>query len=601
MRKLALFALVAAPAVAVPPPGRTMLPAVPAGYVETVLATGLNRPVALAWLSGSRLLIAEQYTGNILMYKNGAMQPAPYAVVSPVSASTNETGLVGMCTDASDNVYVFVTATSTAQRVIRYTTVGDTGTSPTILVDSIPTMDTYHNGGGIGIGPDGFLYVCVGDNGPQFGTGDDLDGAANGLHPNPQNPTSWRGKVLRFTTGGAPAPGNPWGGAVYSRGHRNPFRFTWRPSNGGMYLTENGPSVDDEINRVAAGAHYGWPYYTGNNNTTSPPGYIAPVEGPVTVPIAAFTPTIAITDLLFYTGATMPEFADQMFFVDYKNGRIQRYTLDANDAILSGPTDFVTGVNQVVDLEQGPDGAIYYCSLLGSLRRAQSAGAGNLAPTASFTRTPASGAPGVTVGADASGSYDTDGSIASYAWNWGDGSPAGSGATASHAYANAGSYTITLTVTDNQGATSQATQGVLVSSGNLPPSAHIEGFTPTTGTAPVAVTFEGHAHDDAHGLAHTWDFGDGSPLVTLGGRNADQNSTVAHTFAGAGTFVVTLTVTDAGGLTASHTETITIAAGASGGGEPDGSGSGGGGGGCGCVGLEAILLLALLRRKGGRK
>src|SRR5688572_16772797 len=84
---------------------------VPSGFTQTMLAGGMQRPVALAWLSGSRLLIGEQYTGRIRMYKNGALQAADYVVVSPVNANNQETGLLGLCVGPNDDVYVFATQT----------------------------------------------------------------------------------------------------------------------------------------------------------------------------------------------------------------------------------------------------------------------------------------------------------------------------------------------------------------------------------------------------------------------------------------------------------------------------------------------------------
>ena len=554
-------------------------PSVPAGYTETQIASGLQRPVALSWIPGNRLLIAEQYTGAIRMYKNGALQATPYATLSPINTNTNETGLLGMCVDpnfaSNGYVYVFATQTASTQRIWRYTTVGDSGTNATLIVDGIPTNNGWHQAGGIGFGPDGRLYVAVGEN---------------GLSSEAQNMATWRGKFLRFNPDGTVPSDNPFGAsnAIYSRGHRNPFRFTFRPSNGSLIATENGPNVDDEINRVVAGQNYGWPNYTGPNNPVAGWPAINPLPAPS---LYAFATTIAITDICFYTGASM-SLNGEMLVCDYKNGRIVRFTLDANDAVTSGPTDFVTGQAQIVDLEEGPDGALYYCSLLGTLWRVQASGAGNVAPTASFTASPTNGAPPMLVTVDASASADADGSIASYSWDWGDGSPAGSGLTASHTYSAAGGFTLSLTVTDNQGATGTASQGIVVSSGNLPPSAHVESATPASGDAPLFVQFAGHGHDDAGNLTHGWDFGDGSAVITYPAMASDANSSPQHIFASAGTFTVTLTITDAGGLTATNSTTIIVAAAP---GTPS-SGSGGKKRQCGLLGVEVLVLVAALRR-----
>jgi glucose/arabinose dehydrogenase len=339
--------------------GARVEPSVPSGFTETLLTSSLARPVALAFTPDGRLLIAEQYSGAIKVWKDGALLPANYATVSPVYTGDNESGLLGLCVDpnfASNGfIYVFVTRSNTVQQVVRYTTAGDTGGSPAVMVDNIPTLGINHNGGGIGFGPDGYLYVVVGENGSAAS---DAQVAA-----------SWRGKVLRFDASTVPASvpaSNPTAGsAVYSLGHRHPFRLTWRPGTNALYVSENGPGVDDEINVITPGANYGWPNDTGDNSSAA---YVDPAR--------TFPTTIAITDLLFYTGSTMP-YAGDLFYVDYKGDRIRRFQMSATgEDIVAGPFDFVTGVNEPVDVEQGPDGALYYTSINpGRLFRAQGNGA----------------------------------------------------------------------------------------------------------------------------------------------------------------------------------------------------------------------------------
>ena len=128
------------------------------------------------------------------------------------------------------------------------------------------------------------------------------------------------------------------------------------------------------------------------------------------------------------------------------------------------------------------------------------------------------------------------------------------GKTASRTYASAGTYTVTLTVTDNRGATASTTRTVQVDAPNQPPVAAFE-FAPTGGTAPLPVVFDGSLSTDPEGpiAAYTWDFGDGTGTST--------GSTLSHTFATAGTFIVRLTVADSLGRTASTTQSITISGG----------------------------------------
>lgn len=164
---------------------------------------------------------------------------------------------------------------------------------------------------------------------------------------------------------------------------------------------------------------------------------------------------------------------------------------------------------------------------------------------------PASGSVTTSFSFDGSGSSDPDNdAIVSYAWNFGDGTT-GAGPTASHTYASPGCYTLTLTVTDAGGKSSApVSRNVSVSSApNAAPSASFT-FSPSSGTAPLAATFSSTSTDDGCIASWDWDWGDG----TAHGTTEQAN----HVFQSAGTFTVTLTVTDAGGLSSSATATVQV-------------------------------------------
>ena len=168
----------------------------------------------------------------------------------------------------------------------------------------------------------------------------------------------------------------------------------------------------------------------------------------------------------------------------------------------------------------------------------------NVAPTAAYSPS----AQNLTVAFDASASTDPDGSIASFAWNFGDGTT-GTGATTSHTYTAAGSYQAKLTVTDDQGAIGEVTQTIVVSAPVLvAPTSHF-----TQSAAGLAVSLDGSTSTDGDGtiVSHAWNFGDGQ---------TGTGATVSHTYAAAGSFTVTHTVTDNDGLTGSSTSVVTVAA-----------------------------------------
>ena len=171
----------------------------------------------------------------------------------------------------------------------------------------------------------------------------------------------------------------------------------------------------------------------------------------------------------------------------------------------------------------------------------------NVSPIASFTNSAAGQAP-INVLFDASGSSDPDGTISSYSWDFGDGN-SGTGANANHTYVSGGTFTVTLTVTDNQGATGTTSSNVVIAAPNVAPTAAFTSST-TTGTAPLAVSFNASTSSDDAGItSYAWDYGDGS---NGSGVNA------SHSYANAGTYTVTLTVSDAQGLTDQATTVITV-------------------------------------------
>lgn len=161
---------------------------------------------------------------------------------------------------------------------------------------------------------------------------------------------------------------------------------------------------------------------------------------------------------------------------------------------------------------------------------------------------------------DASDSIDTDGSITSYSWNFGDGNVTSTGAINSvvHSWSSSGTYTITLTVTDNQGATNTLTQTMVVSD-YTNPIARFK-FSPSNPSITQSVYFDASNCITDEGVTistYAWNFGDGS---------TSSESTIYHSYVGAGSYQVALTVTDSKSHTNTYTQTVTVTS-------PSGSGA----------------------------
>lgn len=163
---------------------------------------------------------------------------------------------------------------------------------------------------------------------------------------------------------------------------------------------------------------------------------------------------------------------------------------------------------------------------------------------------PYTGTAGSPVPFDGNASSDPDGSIVSYVWDFGDGSTA-NGVKVSHTYAAQGVYNVSLTVTDDSGAVDSANTTATIDAANLPPVANPSG--PYQGTVNEPLAFDGTGSTDPDGsiISYNWDYGDGS---------AGNGAASSHTYSAEGTYNVTLSVTDDGGLVSAATTTATIGA-----------------------------------------
>jgi glucose/arabinose dehydrogenase len=321
---------------------------------------GLNFPVGLSQAPDGRIFYNERLTGAIRIISPGWQLNPTACVQIPVSVGA-EQGLLGLTLDpnfASNHyVYVYYTAFGLpTNRVARYTESNGVCTSGTIILDNLPTANN-HNGGIIQFGPDGKLYVVIGD----------AEDASNA-----QLLTSLAGKILRVNPNGSAPSDNPFfsnpnanAKLVFSRGHRNSYGFTFHPHTKDLWESENGDDDNDEINRVVAGGNYGWDVNRRMGILNEPP-LIDPIAVFFPLPCDPLVETckIAPTGIIAIPedSTAYPEaYRNNLLFADFIFGQIRRVVLtgDNLDQLGTSSIAFNGGNGGLLSLMLGADGFVY--------------------------------------------------------------------------------------------------------------------------------------------------------------------------------------------------------------------------------------------------
>jgi len=423
----------------------------PAGFQEASFAGGLVLPTEMAFAPDGRLFVAEK-AGNVRVIENGALLKDPF--LSVPATTEGDRGLLGIAFDPNFEtngfVYVYYTRSDAGvvtNRLSRFTVsnydenIADPASEVAIL-DGIPMVAVTHAGGGMGFGADGMLYLGIGD------------GGSPGLA---QDMSSLLGKLLRIDVSNYPniiPADNPFvstpgvRGEIYASGLRQPFKLDIDIASNRIWVADVGEDSFEEINEVFAGANFGWSTYEG---ISGDPNFDDPIY---TYPHTSVGGSI--TSAAFYQGNLFPtDYEGDFFFADFSNQVIRRVDLDQGQ--ISTVTDFANGVGGPVDIEVGPDGALYYLEMFtGSVIRVDYVGGSNRTPEAIATSDITYGDSPLTVSFDGTLSSDPDDDNLFYVWDFGDGYPPVAGATAVHTYTASGVYTATLTVDDGNGGVDQS-------------------------------------------------------------------------------------------------------------------------------------------------
>lgn len=304
------------------------------------VATGLQRPVFLthAGDGSERLYIIEQ-GGYIRILEDGRLLVEPFLDLSQaVSTRGNEQGLLGLAFAPdyahSGLFFVHYTGRDDAVVVARYRRSAadprqaDPDSGAVVLTVAQPFRN--HNGGMLAFGPDGYLYIALGDGG---GAGDP--------HGHGQDRETLLGALLRLDVSGdlpyAFPPDNPFVGTagrdeIWAYGLRNPWRFSFDRAAGDLYIADVGQNRREEVNFQPAGAaggqNYGWNYYEGTI-AYRPPRQAVPTVWPV-AEYATGQAGCSVTGGYVYRGQALPHLSGAYLYGDYCSGRIWGLSADGD-------------------------------------------------------------------------------------------------------------------------------------------------------------------------------------------------------------------------------------------------------------------------------
>jgi aldose sugar dehydrogenase len=382
-------------------------------YMLEPVFHGIKFPTSMTFLGPDDILVLEKNNGTVMRIVNGTMLPDPVLDVNV--ASKNERGMLGIAIAKHENgptyVFLYFTESKTTDgddlmgeqplgnRLYRYDFVDGKLTNPKLLLDLPATPGPSHNGGALTIGPDGNVYVAIGDLLARSGKNTTVAGNIQ-LGNDPDG----RAGILRITQEGEVVNGHGILGEghplnkYYAYGIRNSYGMDFDPVTGYLWDTENGPNFGDEINLVEQGSNSGWKKIQGiwgladrgrPGEIVSEPSDLVTFNrtGKYSPPEFIWNNTVAPTALKFLNSDKLgKQYENDLFVSDFNNGNIYHFDLNQNrtellkpngpsltDRIAQDPkeleeTIFTKAAGGITDMELGPDGYLYILSLTGDVR-----------------------------------------------------------------------------------------------------------------------------------------------------------------------------------------------------------------------------------------
>ena len=343
-----------------------------------VVATGLDHPWGLAFLPDGRLLVTERSGSLRTVNAAGRLDPEPVAGVPRVHAS-GQGGLldVALHPDFGENGWVYLSYAAghwgrAGTEVARGRLRGQRLEDVEVLFRALPKSGGgRHFGSRLRFGPNGHLFISLGDRGDRHRA---------------QAPGDHAGSIIRLRDDGTVPPDNPFVGVeearpeVYTTGNRNVQGLASDPKTGLLWSHEHGPRGGDEVNVVRAGVNYGWPIisYGREYGSGAPVGEGTRRQG-MAQPILQWTPSIAPSGLTVYDGDRFPGWRGNLFVGALRFRLVARLVLDG-ERVVHEERLLQDRYGRIRDVRTGPDGLLYLLTdapaPLGALLRLEPATAG---------------------------------------------------------------------------------------------------------------------------------------------------------------------------------------------------------------------------------
>jgi hypothetical protein len=337
-----------------------LVPVVPRPSVDGVnlslqtVVSGLSQPVFVDAPAGDERLFVAEKSGRIRVVVDGVVRDAPFLDLSAAVSTSGERGLLGMAFHpgylSTGRFYVHYTDLNGANRIVEYTVSAEpdlADPSSARVLFTVPQPASNHNGGMIDFGPDGRLYVGIGDGG---GSGDPFR--------NGQDPTTPLGTITAIDLESGAR-------TLFAFGLRNPWRFSWDSQR--IYIGDVGQNAREEIDVLSvfdAGSNLGWSLMEGSRC------YVAGCSAAgLVLPVAEYghVEGCSVTGGLVYRGTAIPELSGQYFYGDFCSGFVRsfRYTGAASEG-RSWPT---LSTRSLVSFGTDGAGEMYVVSIGGTVSK----------------------------------------------------------------------------------------------------------------------------------------------------------------------------------------------------------------------------------------